>query len=138
MGLYCRFVVLYILQSATEDWNAIAGTYGGVEPYLEVMSKQSTHADGIIIAAAVDLYERTFVIIQDDGVRIEFTYERGMSHTNIPIYLGYVKAHPSDASRNHYLSLHPKHLPLESTTTTGVTAEPALPDDQKSPETVCA
>jgi len=46
---------------------------GGLDNYLTSMSQRSTWADGVVIAAAVDLFQRSIVILQQDGVRMELS-----------------------------------------------------------------
>lgn len=107
------------------------------------MSKQSTYTDGIMIAAAVDLYQRTVVIVQDDGARMDFTYNGDMSSINkqiyTPIFLGYIKTSPLDTDRNHYLSLYPiaQHQLLHDSATANNGVITAPSGDQKCHESVC-
>jgi len=74
---------------------------GGIEKYLTSMSQRSTWADGITIAAAVDLFQRSIVILQKDGVRMELSYHASDSAsadvTKPSLYFGY--------TLNHYVSL---------------------------------
>ena len=56
-----------------ENWDAIMDETGGLDNYLTSMSQRSTWADGVVIAAAVDLFQRSIVILQQDGVRMELS-----------------------------------------------------------------
>ena len=60
-----------------------------------------------MIASAVDLFKRTLIILQDDGIRMEFKYNCEGNSTCQPMYLGYVRASSSAKERNHYVSLFP-------------------------------
>jgi len=83
---------------------------GGLDRYLASMSLRSTWADGVIIAAAVDLFQRSIVVLQKDGVRIELSHASNDSSpdTTKPIdslYFGYTNMDSSQKSMNHYVSL---------------------------------
>ena len=95
----------FCLQTSDGDRGVLLEEYGGLDKYISEMSKSSTYADGVMIASAVDLFNRTLIIFQDDGVRMEFSYN-GESISQ-PMYMGYVKASSSATKRHHCVSLFP-------------------------------
>ena len=82
---------------------------GGLDNYLTSMSQRSTWADGVIIAAAVDLFQRSIVILQQDGVRMELSHYASTAsspdETKPPLYFGYTSMDQNQKTMNHYVSL---------------------------------
>jgi len=56
--------VMVYWQARNENWDAIMDVAGGLDKYLTSMCQRSTWADGVTIAAAVDLFQRSIVILQ--------------------------------------------------------------------------
>jgi len=57
-----------------ENWDAIMDEAGGLDKYLTSMSQRSTLTNGVIIAAAVDMFQRSILILQQDDVRMELSH----------------------------------------------------------------
>jgi len=73
---------------------------GGFEKYIEKMSKPGTWGDGVILAAAARLYQRSVIVITEDGKRITTEVSDRKANPVNPMYLGYIKG-------NHYVPLKP-------------------------------
>ena len=86
-----KFEFFILLKTSDEDWDVLLGEYGGLSQYLSKMSKSSTYADGVMIASAVDFFKRTLIILQDDGIRMEFKYNCSEESAGQAMYLGYEK-----------------------------------------------
>jgi hypothetical protein len=85
------------------------------DEYVEHMSHDGVWGDGIVLEAAVKLFQRPISVLQPDGREIWLTSPEILADSK-PLRLGYV-ASSGSGPRNHYVSLRPI-TNIESLTTT--------------------
>lgn len=84
---------------------SIVAEYGSYDNYLRRMALSSTWGDGLVLAAAVQLYQRPITIVPQDGRTFNIDGP-SLPPSAVSMYLGYTGSDFSKTN-NHYISLKP-------------------------------